>query len=235
MPRKGRNIYKRKDGRWEGRFIRSRDDSGKAVYGYVYGKTYNETKIKLEQTAVAPKIFKKEVSQTFGFWAEQWYQKLQPQVKKSTEAKYYSILHNHLLPAFSGQKISDLTNCEVERFVTHLAESNNNQSYSLSPKTISDILSVMRSVLRYSIRNGQSCAIDIQEIQIKQILPKMRVLSWQEQEILCRHICQEVNGHSLGILLCLYTGLRVGEVCALRWEDISLQAQVIHVRHSSAV
>ena len=46
MPRKGENIYKRKDGRWEGRYIKSRTSSGKANYGYVYAKTYREVKAK---------------------------------------------------------------------------------------------------------------------------------------------------------------------------------------------
>ena len=47
MSKKGENIYKRKDGRWEGRYIRLYDESGKAKYGYVYGKTYNDAKKKL--------------------------------------------------------------------------------------------------------------------------------------------------------------------------------------------
>lgn len=47
MPRRGENIYKRKDGRWEGRYIRSRSTAGKAIYGYVYARTYKEAKEKL--------------------------------------------------------------------------------------------------------------------------------------------------------------------------------------------
>ena len=52
MPRKGENIYKRKDGRWEGRYIRSYDAAGKAQYAYVYGKTYGE--VTLARTLSAP-------------------------------------------------------------------------------------------------------------------------------------------------------------------------------------
>ena len=46
MPKKGENIYKRKDGRWEGRYIKARTNEGKIIYGYVYSRTYRETKIK---------------------------------------------------------------------------------------------------------------------------------------------------------------------------------------------
>ena len=47
MPRKGENIYKRKDGRWEGRYIKARSQTGKAVYGYVYAPTYKESAVRL--------------------------------------------------------------------------------------------------------------------------------------------------------------------------------------------
>lgn len=56
MPRKGENIFKRKDGRWEGRYIKHRDLSNKAVYGYLYGKNYTEVKQKLEQVKSHKKI-----------------------------------------------------------------------------------------------------------------------------------------------------------------------------------
>ncbi len=232
MPRKGRNIYKRKDGRWEGRYIRSRDISGKAVYGYVYGKTYKEAKDKLGQAAATPALSPSEISQTFGYWSEQWYQMLTPQIKESTGAKYQGILYNHIFPSFSERKICEMSNQEIESYITWLAEHKANRGKGLSPKTISDILSVIRSVLRYSLRNGQSCSVDIQAIQIKQIPSKMRVLSRQEQEALCKHIYQEKNWCNIGILLCLFTGLRVGELCALRWEDILFHEQVLYVRHT---
>ena len=59
MPRKGENIYKRKDGRWEGRYLKSRTPEGKAKYGYVYAKTYREVKNKL----IEKKNFKRIQSQ----------------------------------------------------------------------------------------------------------------------------------------------------------------------------
>ena len=60
----------------------------------------------------------------------------------------------------------------------------------------------------------------------------MRVLTQNEQEKLCSYICHNVTPTNLGILICLYTGLRLGEICALRWEDISLPEQTIHVHQT---
>ena len=61
MPRKGEDIYKRKDGRWEGRYIKSRTCTGKIVYGYVYVKTYREAKVK-QRESTPPRNPQQDVS-----------------------------------------------------------------------------------------------------------------------------------------------------------------------------
>jgi integrase len=60
----------------------------------------------------------------------------------------------------------------------------------------------------------------------------MRVLSRVEQDKLCRYISAHPDGYTLGILVCLFMGLRVGEICALRWEDISFEEQTIYVHQT---
>lgn len=102
MPRKGENIYKRKDGRWEGRYIKARSKTGKAVYGYVYAPTYKEAKRKRSQA-----IINIEANQTtickvpettmptcfIRKLANDWMNSIQSQIKKSSYVKYYNILH----------------------------------------------------------------------------------------------------------------------------------------------
>ena len=88
MPKRGENIYKRKDGRWEGRYIKNRTHSGKAVYGYVYAHSYKEIRLKL-QNAVKKDHFT-EKSKTaadmaaFGVLAEDWFCHIRPLIKEST-------------------------------------------------------------------------------------------------------------------------------------------------------
>lgn len=65
MPRRGENIYKRKDGRWEGRYIKEYDISNKAHYGYVYGKTYNEVKSKLKNTCIENAMYCESLHSVF--------------------------------------------------------------------------------------------------------------------------------------------------------------------------
>ena len=69
MPRKGENIYKRKDGRWEGRYIKEKDSNNKTKYGYIYGKTYREVKYKLQEArnTANTKLNSKKTSASISF------------------------------------------------------------------------------------------------------------------------------------------------------------------------
>ena len=98
MPRKGENIYKRKDGRWEGRYIKARSQTGKAVYGYVYASTYKEAKRKRSQAIVnieANQTTIRKVPETtmptcfIRKLANDWMNSIQSQIKKSSYVKYY--------------------------------------------------------------------------------------------------------------------------------------------------
>lgn len=102
MARKGENIYKRKDGRWEGRYIKSRSSTGKANYGYVYAKSYREVKAKLisqssctsNSVTVDPEISSDQFEQV----AMEWFQAICPKVKESTSNKYRNLLSSYILP-----------------------------------------------------------------------------------------------------------------------------------------
>ena len=74
MARRGENIYKRRDGRWEGRYIKGKDSDGKATYGYVYSKTYNEVKEKLTKAKNDSKIslLSEKTKSTLSEFALQW-------------------------------------------------------------------------------------------------------------------------------------------------------------------
>ena len=114
MSRKGENIYKRKDGRWEGRYIKSRTESGKAIYGYIYAKTYKEAKEKVSiqrmiQSRSAETAEAETGTEKFDDIAMEWFNATQPNVKESTGNKYLNSLNSYILPMFQGRKTSELT------------------------------------------------------------------------------------------------------------------------------
>lgn len=102
----------------------------------------------------------------------------------------------------------------------------------LSAKTVSDILSLIRNILQFATRKGKNISCDARSIQVKRQTKEMRVLSRAEQEKLCRYLYSELDACNIGILICLFTGFRVGEICALRWEDVFFSDHTIHVHQT---
>lgn len=236
MPKKGENIYKRKDGRWEGRYIKSRTDTGKIVYGYVYAKTYREAKAKLRDNTL-PVRTKPIISivtnpNSFSKVASDWFESIKSQTKESTRNRYLNMLTNYILPLCGEQTLDGITYDFIESRCNLLLVSGGKKGTGLSAKTVTDVLSVIRSILKFAIRKGMYVPCDGSTIQIKHIAKPMRVLSKTEQERLCKHLLSEPEPCNIGVLVCLFTGLRVGEICALRWEDISFSDQTIYVHHT---
>lgn len=236
MPRKGENIYKRKDGRWEGRYIKSKSLAGKATYGYVYAKTYRDVKAKLHN-AVASCSQKNNIPLTtstdcFSSIASEWFDNIMPQVKESTANKYRNLLQSYILPIYGEQTLDHITFDFIESQCNNLLLRGGRNGTGLSSKTVTDSLSVVRSVLKFAIRKGKVVPCDGSAVQIKQTVKPMRILSKTEQERLCSYLSSEIDPCNIGILVCLFTGLRVGEICALRWEDISFSEQTLYVHQT---
>lgn len=236
MSRKGENIYKRKDGRWEGRYIKSRTCTGKIVYGYVYAKTYREVKAKLREKALSynaqPVVSVAASPALFSEVASDWFANIRLQAKESTQTKYHNILYDYILPTYGERTLDSITYDFIESNCSLLLVSGGKKGHGLSAKTVTDVLSVIRNILNFAIKKGMYVPCDGSSIQVKRKDKSMRVLSRAEQEQLCKHLLAEPGPCNIGILICLFTGLRVGEICALRWEDVSFSDQTIHVHHT---
>jgi len=236
MSRKGENIYKRKDGRWEGRYIKSKSPTGKTSYGYVYSKTYRDVKAKLHDAitscsniTIQPEVVSHDC---FSSIASDWFDNVTAQIKESTANKYQNLLQSYILPAYGEQILEHITYDFIENQCIELLLHGGERGDGLSPKTVTDVLSVIRSILKFAIRKGKVVPCDGSDIQIKQVPCSMRILNKTEQEKLCTYLYSEINPCNVGILVCLFTGLRIGEICALRWEDVSFSEQTIYVHQT---
>lgn len=236
MPRKGENIYKRKDGRWEGRYIKFKPSTGKSVYGYVYARTYREVKIKLHNaiTACSQKMNDPFVvtEDRFSVFAFEWFDNSVLKIKRSTANKYRNLLQSYILPVYGKEPLSNITFDFIQNQCNELLLHGGKTGKGLSPKTVSDTLSIVRSILKFAAQKGKVIPCDGSSVQIKQILKPMRILSKTEQERLCSYIYSRITPYNVGILICLFTGLRVGEICALHWEDVSFSDQTLYVHRT---
>ena len=154
------------------------------------------------------------------------------QTKESTSNKYLNMLTRYILPVYGNQKLDSITYEFMESHCNFLLVSGGKKGDGLSAKTVTDVLSIIRNILKFAIRKGMYVPCDGSAIQVKHTATPMRVLSQIEQEQLCKYILEEPEPCNIGILICLFTGLRIGEICALRWEDISFSDQTIHVHHT---
>ena len=109
MARKGENIYKQKDGRWEGRYISSYDHAGKAKYSYVYAKSYSEVKQKLNSVKAgiinSNTVKNKPDPRTFAMFSMEWLNEKRFAIKTSTFIRYQNTLANHILPKFGNYQL----------------------------------------------------------------------------------------------------------------------------------
>ncbi len=223
MSKRGENIYKRKDGRWEGRYIKSRDCSGRPRLGYIYGKTYREVKDKL-RTIKARQPHCSGGRSQFCRYCDEWLLLRRNCVKQSTYIKYHGIINNHIKPALGGLSLQHMNTVSAEKF-SHMLLTEK----GLSPKTVRDILVALRAVIQYAKRQtGENFEMEV--LYPKESKKEMRVLSIEEQNRLTAFLLCEPSPVKFGIMLALLTGMRIGEVCALRWRDICLDTGEVHVR-----
>ena len=153
---------------------------------------------------------------------ELWQADKQQYVKKSTFAAYSLLITNHLLPAFAGN--ADIHEEDVQQFVfKKLGE-------GLSQKSVKDILIVLKMVLRFGVKYNLIAhrQIDIR-FPTERERQEVEVLSKANQRKIMEFVKSNFTFQNLGIYICLSAGLRIGEVCALTWDDIDTEQGVIYV------
>ena len=234
MPKKGENIYKRKDGRWEGRYIRSHDANGKAEYGYIYGKTYSEVKQKLLRMKVLPqqRPDKKDGKAiTYSQLLDDWLRSSRLNIKESTYARYAHLIERHIKLYLGDLPLSQLTTQIVEDFIAVQLKSGRLDGHGgLASKTVTDILTVIKNTMEYARYHNYEIDCNLKKLSVKKKEKEMRVLSPVEQAVLLKTLTEEMDLCKFGVILSLYTGIRIGELCALTWEDLSLSESVLKVR-----
>lgn len=231
MPKQGKNIYLRKDGRWEGRFIKNRI-AGKAHYGYVFGKSYEEAERKLKVASTENTTSNHIRETSFAELSNEWILLKTPQLKASSVAKYTNMLDLYLLPTFGDKSVSVISRTDIMRWSRELLTAGGVKANGLAPKTVNSILSLMRNILEFASREKEASTADTKDISVKQPQKPMRILSRVEQQRLSEYLRENLTPCNMGILLCLYTGLRIGEICALLWEDILFEEQCLYIHQT---
>lgn len=162
---------------------------------------------------------------TFQELAQQWCEAKQPLVKYSTMCAYRLVLSTHLLPQF-GQ-MTQIEETEVQGFILGKLK------VGLAKKTVRDIIAVLRAIVKYGARKklfgGEDWQLNYPTAVVDTKLP---ILSLTHQRRLMNYLIQQPDVRNIGILLALCTGMRIGEICALMWEDVDLLHRMLRVRQT---
>lgn len=154
-----------------------------------------------------------------------WEKDKRQYVKKSSFSAYVLLTENHLLPAFGN--MLQIEEEEVQNFVFQKLDQ------GLSQKTVKDILIVLKMVLKFGVKNKwlihQQLDIHFPTERAKQ---NIEVLSRTNQKKLMQYIQDHFTFRNLGMYICLCSGMRIGEICALTWEDINTDNGTINIRRT---
>lgn len=220
MPRRGECIYKRKDGRWEARYVKEIGADGRKKYASVYAGSYRAVKEKQKQYAMVDcKITVKNANLCISDATLQWLSHIRHSVKLSTYRKYEGLYENHIKSTIGSVALNSVTRSMVEAFSYDLKTGGRKGGGALSAKTVNDILVVLSLVFNFA---EEEYDIRLPRIAIlRQERKEARVLSTDEHKRLTEYLLVDMDEYKFGVLLALNTGLRIGELCALKWEDIT--------------
>jgi integrase len=235
MNKNGNNegsIRKRADGKWEGRYSDGRGADGKQIQRSVYGKTRKEVAEKLHAILyqkqsgmyVTPsKVLLKD-------WLYQWlHNYAEITVRPSTYISYEGYIYNHIIPILGDVPVQQITPVIIQNFYNQKFESGRTDGAGgLSPKTIRNLHNMLHQSLDQAKINGVIMNNPTEGTVIPRNEKKeMRVLSLHEEAALI----SVLNYHRLGfaILFDLATGLRIGELCAVKWSDVNFNKRTIKI------
>lgn len=154
--------------------------------------------------------------------SELWLQEKSLYVKRSTSAVYSLILNNHLIPVFG--EMTDILESDVQDFVLSKLNAGKGQ------KTVKDLLIVLKMVMKYAAKQGY---MPLRQVEVHFPTERERadlpILCRSDQKRIMNYLTDNFSFRNLGVYICLSAGLRIGEICALRWEDIDLGRGVINI------
>lgn len=168
---------------------------------------------------------------TYEKWIYKWIESKEKFVKESTFASYSNILVNHLLPKFGKYRITQITEEEIQRYVFELLANGRLDSRGgLCERATKDIIVVLKNTLKDAIR-VKLLPPTIFEIRfpLSKNNQKLKIISHDIQQRLIQSVYLNLNRKTAGILLCLYTGLRIGEICGLKDKDFNIDTQILNI------
>lgn len=227
MARRGENIRKRKDGRWEGRYCIYDLQSGKRVVRSVYAKTYSQTKEKLQSAKSLAETMYDEKEQYHGIRfhtaAQEWLKMIESSKKHSTYTKYRLIYEKHIRAKLGDWHLSMLDSNTLMDISQEIEAGLSSESIKKS------VTCVLNQIFAYAESHYHTKMFQCTYKKHHTKNKPAEILNQAEQAKLLQCLYHEMDIYKMGIIVCISTGLRLGEICSLKWEDVDLSRKILHV------
>ena len=147
-------------------------------------------------------------------------------IKIQSYQKYENIINNYLKKHIGKTSIKKINNINIKKYFYYLEQE------KVSVSTQKTILYIIKSTLNYGYKYNYCKNINLNDIKIKKNIKQIEILSRKDQFVLEEYLKNNINIRKLCVLLCLYTGLRIGEICGLKWEDIDFNNKTLEVKRT---
>ena len=161
-----------------------------------------------------------------------WLNQKKPMITPSTHASFTLIAENHLIPYFGKRKIGSITEADIQSYISYLYNAGRlDKTGGLTVKTIRDVILVLRLSMEYAYKERAIPLLnwDLIEYPKELGIKKVVSLSKDQEQALIQCIYMDLNRKTAGILIALFTGVRIGELCGLQMRDISLTDKTISI------
>ena len=233
MARHGENIHKRKDGRYEGRYIKARDAAGHPVWGYVYSTSYKTVKeTLLRRKAESGYYALADGNPTFEQVALLWLASISCGVKKSTQAHYLYTLQHYIFPVLLDIRVKSLTEAVLEQALLQIFAPTNGCHAALGNSVARECLVLVRRICKYACHLRLMRPVEIEVKLPQQPKKEKRFLREDEQHRLYKFVLHSPTPRKIGVLLAMQMGLRIGEICGLQWGDFDLSTGTITIQRT---
>lgn len=158
-------------------------------------------------------------------WIYSWLIEKKDYIKESTYANYSNNIFNHIIPNLGDYTLNELNHKIIQDFLLELSKNGKkNGSGGLSEKTIKDITIIVKGSIKKGINEDKIKHIELTFNYPKENKDKnIYILTKHEQNKLTDYVINNLTSRNIGILLSLYSGIRIGELCSLQWKDIDFK------------
>lgn len=222
-------VWQLSDGSWKAQYLKGYDSNGKEEYAIIAGGSYEEVKSASLSLAVPEAAPYFDRIKTYNDCLDSWLEYVKPRVKESSYVRYYNIAKNHFRPALGELTVNDIRTPDVECFVSHLLKSGQKNGGGLSSSNVANILVVLRETFRFAEMQGLNVQCRFDRLQLRRNSEEVKVLSRHDEDLLVFHLTTKPTRYKTGVMLALCTGIRIGELCALQWKNISLEDKLMRI------